>query len=176
MVVLALASVSAIGIGLLYQFGGLKYYLQASLAITKLSGEAKNHAIDNFYWAGHSSFDYSGTLATINKKGYGGVWVWGTGGPKYFKADQYTVYSFYDPCDDSLMETLGGEGDSKKVRIGRTIDTDIKVWAQKAKPGDYVTIRIACNGCGGTPGNLREVATYGWWIFLPTNIRDTCAK
>jgi len=74
----SLVLIIILGVGWLYQYGGLKYYLRAVSDINDLEEEDRQEAKGNFL-VDKEQF-YSGTLAGTwaNK-----VWVWGNKGLKY---------------------------------------------------------------------------------------------
>lgn len=74
--------VFSLGFVLLYQVFGLRYYIKEMIAINNLSGETKSQAISYFYTADERT--YRGTLAFVNTRGSGGVWVWGKQGIRRF--------------------------------------------------------------------------------------------
>ena len=101
------------------------------------------------------------------------IWVWGTGGLRSFKTDEYSVYSRYDGCNPEILAKLNA-GESGVIE--REIDTDFYSWRQKAKTGDYVRVFVATPEMGGKEGNLREIYTYNFWLFLQRGMEVRCAK
>lgn len=163
-----------LGVFWVYWWGGLKYYIEAAISVNKLTGSEKGKALADFYGTGDPG-KYGGILGYINKNGYGGVWVWGNRGPRYFRADQYSVFSSFDICKDQILAAIA-KGEGKSVSIDRSIDTDIKIWAKKAKTGDFAVVLITPQGQAGTPGNLREIKSQNWWAFMPVDIKKQCGK
>lgn len=156
-----------------YEHAGLKYYLKAISAINKLPAIEKADVKESFFGTAQPENTYNGVLISVDRNGYGGVWVWGRKGPKYFKADEYAAFSVYDACNEQILNALQT---NNEVIIGRTVDFDIKIWAEKVKQGDFMTVTITSKEQGGTPGNLREAKAHGWWAFMPINITEQCVK
>lgn len=150
-IVLSLGLFLACGFFLLYQFLGFKYYLRALHAAHKLPGRAVK-AADVIHGTGSGGW-MGGILAGVNKNAPGGVWFWGRRGLQYLRADEYSVFSFYDICDDYVLSQM--ELDRRAV-VERSIDTDIKVWAEKVKPGDYVV--VLATGAGHGEGQIEMSA------------------
>lgn len=168
-----------LGVGFygVYQFGGWKYYLKAVRQINKLEGEEKALAEKYFYSQPEpddKTITYGGVLVRVNTKDNGGVWVWGKKGPRYFKADEFSVYSFFEICKPVILEKYKN---GEEVKIGQEVFTDIKEWGRRVRQGDYAAIIITDNGYGGTPGNLREAKVNDWWAFLPSsNVEAQCLE
>ncbi len=157
----------------LYQYGGLKSFLQAVVAIEQLPVESRQQSRDNFY-SGEQKNIYSGTLAGVTKIGTPRIWVWGDRGLKAFKTDQYTVYSFFSVCNQKYLQILAQVG--IHFGVNQTIVTDLDLWTQKAKQGDFVIVMIAGSENGGDLGYAREVKANDWWAFMPTDIKKQCGK
>lgn len=158
--------------GLAYQFGGLHNYIQAVRAINKLVGNQKDTSALIFYGSGGEN-EYRGILGYINSGNFGGIWVWGKNGPKYFRGDEYTVYSFFNGCSD---EILNAKPDDGSIEVNREIYTDVKEWKKRVSNGNFVSILLAGEENGGILDNLREVWAYDWWYFLPNDIKELCAR
>lgn len=158
--------------GILYQRYGLDEFIRAVGAINGLSGEGRDKARQDF-WGPDDKKVYSGILAHVATQGFGGVWVWGKWGPRYFASDEYSVYSFFGACTPDKLGDLQKEG---KVRIGRTIETEIETWQGRVKPGNFVVVVVAGEGSGGERGKLREARAYDWWVFMPVNIGEQCKR
>ena len=156
----------------LFQFEGLKYYLKAVYSINQLTAEEKVEAKERFYGPGEKGY-YTGILARVNTKDFGSVWIWTHGLPRYFTADEYSVFSFFNFCNDFALETLDRE---TAAPVYRDVYTDVKVWAEKVKRGDFVNVQIAGEGHGGNPGKLREIYVYDWWVFMPIKTEELCAN
>jgi len=160
-----------IGFLWLYQYAGLKHYIKAVREINQLEGEEKTEALEHFSaepgW-------YSGTLAGVNTRGYGGVWVWGRQGLKYFKTDENSAYAFFEMCRPENLGKL--EKNEKGLYIGQDIETDIGIWAEKTRQGDYTVLSISGAAHGGTPGRARQVWAHDWPAFAPADIREECEK
>lgn len=145
---------------LLYFVWGGKYYLEARNSIAKLPEEQRaksKHIFEN-----NGVFLYNGILMGVTRVWLQGVWVWGTRGPRFFRSDEYTVYSYFQMCTPENLESLGAGG---AIKPERSIDTEIKSWAGKVKVGDFITVKIASQENGGNLGRLRESLAYDWWVF-----------
>lgn len=159
-------------LGIVYQVGGLKQYLQAKRSISQLKGEQGSkaqHAFEGIANAGQ----YRGILAYVNTGEPGGVWVWGKDGPRYFGGDQYSVYSFFTACNDAILKATPEDG---AIEVKREIYTDIKKWRGRVEVGDFVAILLAGADSGGEVGILREAWVHDWWYFLPNDIGELCAR
>ncbi|MDP1713248.1 MAG: hypothetical protein Q8L41_00760 [Anaerolineales bacterium] len=161
-----------IGLGLTYQFGGLGNYIQATRAISKLEGDERTKAEQFFYSSGGED-EYRGMLGYVNTGGYGNVLAWGENGPKYFRGDEYTVYSFFNGCSEEILNAKPEDG-PKEVK--REIYTDVKEWKKRVKNGSFVTIILTNEENGGTVGNLREIWAFDWWYFMPGTMEVQCEK
>lgn len=172
--VVGIIAVLIVGVGFygVYQYGGLKYYLKAVKAINQLEGDEKERARKLFNGSPNESFEvYGGILIGLNQKDNGGVWVWGSKGPKYFRSDEFSVYSFYKICKSAIIEKYKR---GEEVNVGRSIDTDIKTWADKVSQGDYVAIIVTSKGHEGALGNLREALAHDWWAFSNVDVEEQC--
>lgn len=87
--------------------------------------------------------------------------------------DENTVYSWFDGCSPEPLAELN-QGIVGAVR--RYLITDMAEWRAKARVGDYVRAYITSEGAGGTVGNLRELYTYNFWLFLPAGMEARCVK
>lgn len=154
-----------------YEYGGLKYYLSAVSAIKKLPEEERLQSREAF--DGEQEDQYSGTLIKVDTKGFGGAWIWGRKGPKYFKADKYSIFSYYNACEAA---TAASAQSAETFEIERVIDTDIKVWQGKVGVGDWTSIILTVEGQGGTIGNIKEAISYDEWLFMSTGIQIPCEK
>lgn len=155
----------------LYSFAGLGYYLK-SLWIIYQSPSAEIKASSWSQFAGpDSESGYGGILAgSLRDK----IWVWGGKGLRAFTVDENSVYSWYDGCNEEVLAQLN-QGASGKV-IGRDIITDMNIWRHRAKAGDYVRVKLTKPGAGGIEGNLREIYTYNFWLFMHDGAEARCAK
>lgn len=161
----------------IYQYTGLKHYLSAVKEINRLDGKERDQAFEDFQGGASEELEiYGGILMGVNSRGKSGVWVWGKNGPKYYKGDEYSVYSFFSICKPVILDKLKA-GEGEQLTIGQDIETDIKAWAKKVKQGDYVILIITnSQKQGGTIGNLREAKAYDWRPFAPTDIGEQCRK
>ena len=156
------------GVELLYQFGGLKYYLQAIVYVNNLPEQTKKIVSDEFY--GTDPNIYTGILAGV----WGGkIWVWGRSGLKYFNTDKDSTYSFTNGC---TRDVLHPADTTKTFKIERQVYFDISEWEAEVKPGNFVAVLIADKNSGGILGNLREVYAYNWWIFMQKDMQTECVK
>ena len=150
-------------------YGLVQHWLIKS-QIDRLSGSDREMAESEFYAQGKSEHVFAGTLAKINHRGEGGVWVWTNQGSKYFQADKYTSYSYYDVC---AARNNAGEGFEINDN-SREITADIKQWATQAKVGDFVQGFLTTADNGTTVGNLREIYAYSQPLFLPLKLELIC--
>ena len=80
-----------------FHFGLLQHWLVKG-QIAQLTGIERETAESEFYALGKAGHLLAGTLAKISLRDEDGVWVWSNQGLKYFPADEYTFYSYYDIC------------------------------------------------------------------------------
>ena len=139
--------------------------------ISSLYGKAKENAVREFYAEGKKEHIFAGTIAKINRRGEGGVWVWSNQGLKYLQADKYTVYSYYDVC--AVMLNVE-EGSFRINSDTREITTDINKWSKWADKGNFVQLIVATPEHGGQEGNLREIYAYSLPLFLSLDIGVVC--
>ena len=157
---------------LLFNFGLVHYWL-VKWQIAQLTGSERETAESEFYAFGKAGHFFAGTLAKINHHGHGGVWVWTNQGLKYFQADQYTLYSYYDICDARNNKTGSG---FKVDYSSREITADFYQWADLVRTGDFVQLSLATVKNGGKEGNLREIYAYSQPLFLPLNLELVCSN
>lgn len=157
---------------LIYYFGGIREYRQATSAINNL-GTNEIVKASQILRGIDGENEYRGTLGYVNSNGYGDVLVWGINGPKYFKGDEHTVYSFYNGCSGEILNAKPGDG---AIEVNREVYTDVKEWRKRVKNGNFVVILLAGEGSGGTIGNLREIWAFDWWYFLPKDMEELCAR
>ncbi|MHB8777950.1 MAG: hypothetical protein ACYC6R_09335 [Anaerolineales bacterium] len=158
--------------GLVYYFGGIREYRQATRAISRLDGDEKTKA-ERFFYSSGGEDEYRGMLGYVNTRGYGDVLVWGKNGPKYFRGDKYTVYSFFNGCSEEILNAKPEDG---PIEVNREIYTDVKEWRKRVKNGSFVTILLTSEESGGTVGNLREIWAFDWWYFVPGTMEVQCEK
>jgi hypothetical protein len=156
---------------LLWKYAGFGSYIRALQSIKALPQELQTEATKNFINSGEQ-YLYGGILAGTTKHILPGVWVWGRKGLRYFRTDNYSVYSFFRVCAKS---GLNSQKDTS-IQIGRSIDTNLTEWSKKTSPGQFVVIMITSPENGGTLGNLREAKAHDWWAFLPANVPILCEK
>lgn len=163
----------SLGFLLLYQVFGLRYYIRNIIEINNLDEETKSWASNYFYTADERT--YRGTLAVVNTRGRGSVWVWGKQGLRRFIVDSDTVYSFYRTCDAKILNNLKGNGG---ISIDdREIYTDIQSWNVDVTQGMFVDVNISTQENGGVIGNLREIYAYDSpWPFMPISLDELCKK
>lgn len=154
----------------LFYFGLLQHWLVKG-QIVQLTGLARDTAESEFYALGKADHLWAGTLAKINLRDAGGVWLWSNQGLKYFQADEYTFYSYYDVC------AARNKSEGKEYQINddsRQVMTDINRWAKLAQPGNFVQLLLTTADNGGKPGNLREIYAYSQPLFLPLRLESAC--
>ena len=145
---------------LLYAVWGGKYYFEARRSINRLPLDQKAVAENIFNSKG--DYVYSGTYMGVFDVYPKGVWVWGQKGFRFFHSDEFTVYSYFQICTPENLESLNK---GRAIIPIRDVDTDIKVWENKVKVGDFIAIQLATPEHGGNLGNLREALANDWWIF-----------
>ena len=161
--------------GYVYRFAGLKEYLNINNQISQLDEESKIGAISEFHAGGKRPNVHAGVVAKINKIGQGGLWIWRDKGLKYFGADEYSVYSYYDIC--GLY--IANNGESTNITVdngGRSVDTELDVWGEKVKTGNFIQVILATSEMGGNQGKLREVMAYDVPLFLELDMEKLCAR
>jgi hypothetical protein len=157
---------------LLYFSWGGKYYLEAKKSIARLSDEQKSYSKALF--ENYNEYLYSGILMGTVKIWNQGVWVWGAKGPRFFRSDEHTVYSYFQVCTPEILQDLKNGNSIKPIR---NIYTDIAKWSNKVKVGEYITVTTASSISGGNLGRLREALVHDWWIFDPNKeILSQCKK
>lgn len=152
-----------------YVGSGYHHWVQAQAKIERLSEENQAQA-----WREFEGYDerrlYGGILAgSLGSR----VWVWTRHGLKVFVTDEYSVYSWYDGCNEGVLAELNA---GVAGAIGREILSEIAAWRTRARVGDYVRVYLATAEMGGTEGNLREMYTYNFWLFLPAGMEERCAR
>jgi hypothetical protein len=148
----------------LYQFWGLKHYLQALSAINKLSGEAKVQARNSLYGVNENGV-YSGILAGFSRLGKGEVWIWGKSGLKYFAVDGHTAYSLFAACTEENLNDLAETG---TMTINQSVTNDYGEFTSQVKAGNFAGVIFS-----GQYAN--EVKVNDWWVFMPIDIQKQCA-
>lgn len=157
----------------LYKFWGLDGYLQTAYSIEQLPSDQKQQA-RNYFYAGNETI-YRGTIARVDTKNYGSVWIWGSQGLKHFFADKDTAFSFYSTCDQPLFDHLKNGVDI--TTDDRILYTDVNPWSQKIQIGYFVEAHIATAASGGKAGDLREIYVYdSWWPFEPIVLNGICGN
>jgi hypothetical protein len=157
---------------LLYQFAGLGQYLKIKAEIRQLPSEQAETATNIFNGAELDS-EYRGVLGYIDQSDEGEILVWGRSGPRYFKADEYTAYSFFNACTEDILSAQPEDG---AIPVQRNVHNDVREWAREVQVGDFVSILLTMEGQGGTVGNLREVWAHDWYYFLPKDLRELCKE
>jgi hypothetical protein len=153
--------------GLLFEYGGLRYFLRAKTYIKNLPAEDIQAISDNFY--GTQPNLYNGILAGAwNDK----VWVWGEAGLKGFGVEENTAFHYSDGC---TQEILYPSDTSKGFSIQQQT-LDFSSWKATAKAGDYVTVFVAQENSGFAVGNLQEIFGSNWWQFMQKDMQTACAK
>ena len=160
-----------VGIGWLYQFGGLKYYLHALVYMRSLSGQELQDTRSLFYNIDGPPKSYTGILAGI--WGYR-VWVWGKDGLRPFLTDYDSTYLFTDGC--SFIPLHPPNQLEQSFEIKPEVYFSLDAWKSKIRSGDFVSVLIATPDNGGNSGNLRQAFGYNWWYFMNKDIQTECAR
>lgn len=153
-------------------FTKLGDFVSVMIRIGQLPSEQRAKAEQMFY-AGGGADGYSGILAYVNRRGHGGVWIWGQAGLRYFASDEFSVYSHYSACNDDVISLIER---GEPFSVERMVTAAIDEWGQRAKPGDYIELSIATAAHGGNLGKAREIKGWDWWVFMPVDIKELCAK
>ena len=111
-----------------------------------------------------TAYSYSGIFMGASEKVIPGVWIWGEKGPRFFRSDEDTVFSYFRMCVPEALEAIRAR---KRFSPSRTIDIDIAEWNKKIDAGNFVTVLSNVPGNGGNLGRLKEVFGYDWWVFNP---------
>ncbi len=160
-----------IGIGVtfyLYQYGGLKQYIRAISLINKMPEEEKKKSWDQL-----NGTDPRGVERGILAGSWlGRVWIWRVKGIRSYGVDEYSVYSLFDGCSDDIRVKLN-KGENA---ISKVLYSDFESWDARAKAGDYVAVYTTKPEQGGIVGNMREIYTYNFWLFMRKGIDSECAK
>jgi hypothetical protein len=154
-----------------YRYGGIKEYREVVREISLLPEELREEAKVRLSNEG----SYSGTVMMISALGRGGVWVWGSKGPKFFRASSGSAFSYYSMCDRGYLLKRLEKG--RSVKAERRVYADIDLWKKNVKPGDYVVAvaeDVGQNVAG--KGRLKEVWAYDWWPFLRVNMEEWCER
>jgi len=158
------------GVLCLYQFGGLRSFVRVLRVINTMEPQDKKEKA----WEEFSGTDPKGAQRGILAgSALGRVWVWTAKGLKYFVVDENTIYSWFDGCNEEVRAKLNSGAANV---IERVLDNDLKSWRKKAQIGDYVVVYVARPKEGGVTGNLREIYTYNFWLFMGKVIDIECAK
>lgn len=163
-----------IGLGMLYQFGGLKYYLKAYGYVISYKGE-KAQLIKNDFFGEKNKGLYNGILAGVWTGKNPGVWMWTNNFLRFFPVDKYSVFSYYEGCKPEFLEPTKKEGFSIKRDILVDLDTFL-LRVGKKKEGLFVSVMITGKDQGGKVGNLRELWANDWWVFMNTDLKIECKK
>lgn len=154
--------------GMLYQFGGLRYYIRAVRYVKSLPISMQPAVINEFY--GIEQNTYMGILAGVWREK---VWVWGKNGLRYFNTDENSVYSLLDSCNQSAINAME---EGKTIEVIPKHIFSLPLWEKRVHTGDYVEVRITSVENGGVLGNLREVYAYTWWPFVVDDGIMQCGK
>ncbi len=60
--------------------------------------------------------------------------------------------------------------------IRKNLYTDLDLVSKYIKAGDYVVVYLTQPGNRGTVGNLREMYTYNFWLFMNDKMDIECGK
>ena len=110
-----------VGLGFygVYEYGALKYYFKAMRGINQLNDQEKSRVLEEYIDSSDSQLDlYKGILMKVSLKKKGGIWVWGQKGPRYFKSDEHSVYSYFSICKPVILEKFKK---GEEVMIGKTL-------------------------------------------------------
>jgi hypothetical protein len=151
----------------LYQFFGLKYYLDAINLINSLPKESKEIAVGDFYGSSDNQINYGGILAHIdtNNNTIRGLWVWGKSGLKYIKANTQSTFSSFSIC-------AGGHWQDDDQIITKKVNVGLEEWNTNSKQGHFIKIFI-------DSGMIKEAVDYDWWAFAPAGreyLEKTCSS
>lgn len=146
----------------LYFAWGGKFYFAALKSIRSLPKERQDEAELAFNLK--EKYSHSGILMGVFKNVLPGVWIWESKGPRFFRTDEFSVFSYFRMCTPENLEGVSTNGSIKPMR---SVIGDIKIWANEVKSGDFVTIRVTGPDNGGNLGRLREALAYDWWVFNP---------
>lgn len=149
--------------------GGLKEYIRAIVLINTLPDAKKSEV-----WS-----EFSGTDARGAERGllagvwFDRVWVWTSIGIKSYRTDKFSVYSTFDGCSNPVMIS---RKNGERNAIRKNLYTDLDLVSKYIKAGDYVVVYLTQPGNGGTVGNLREMYTYNFWLFMNDKMDIECGK
>lgn len=153
-------------IGEIYVGSSYRYWVRAQAKIGELGAEQQDLA-----WRDFEGYAPGVMIGGILAGSVGDrIWVWNKLGVETLRVDENTVYSWFDGCSADVLAELN-QGIVGAVR--RYLITDMAAWRAKARVGDYVRAYITSEGAGG---NLRELYTYNFWLFLPAGMEERCAK
>lgn len=160
--------------GCLYQFFGLKEYIRATKYVNNLGEDVRGNArerLDLDSSTGH----FGGILAGVWKGPFPGVFLWTRQTLKYFRVDQFSVYTYHNACVDELINPANPRPKTT-VKVKRTIFTDLNLWSKNLKTGYFLDVMVTGKSNGGTLGNLREVWATDWWPFMNEDLATQCVK
>ena len=145
-----LAVISVATLLFLWFFTGLNSFAKIKREIGKLPQSKQKLIHKDFLNKNIPNVD-SGVLAWINSSSNPGIWIWGSRGLRYLKADQYSVYSYFSVCNPETIEAFKNK---ETFEVSRNIYTDINNWKEKAKIGQYLFVTIADENSGGNLGYI----------------------
>lgn len=167
---LFLVIVSILG-WLSFYFGYTQYFL-IKQQIPKLSGSERENAEQEFFALDKTEDILAGTIAKISLHGGGGIWVWSNQGLKFFQANKYTHFSYFDVC-----ASIGTPGEEFFIDSNsRKITADIKEWTDLVKAGDFVQLAINTPEGNNDVGKLRAVNAFSLPLFLPMKLDRLCSS
>jgi hypothetical protein len=149
-----------------YQYCGLKQYFRATKYIDSINSEEGRIQTHN---------DFVGESEMYSKGIYIGVflsrvWIWNGKGIKSFLADEYTVFTYIDGCNEEYLSALD-RGES--VGLRKDMYFEIDKWKNKVVAGDFVIIKKSVEV---NVGNIQEIASYNYLPFVRDFPRNLCAK
>ena len=153
----------------IYRYAGIKQYREVVRKVKLLPDDLRDEAMIRLVDDG----TYGGAVMRVSTIGRGGVWVWGSKGPKFFRASIGSAFSYYSMCDREYLLKRLEKGES--IKPERRVYGSVKLWKEKVKPGDYVVVVRENEGRDSDLGGLREVWAYDWWPFLSVDLKEWCS-
>lgn len=145
------------GMLVFYSLLGGKYWLELHDLIRNKIGEEKAE-LRNKIWGKEGQ--YGGTVVTVTNKG---IWIWGQWWPRFFPANDKTIYYYYDACSIDILERSKDNG---VVTIPLITYSKVSDWKKQIKRGNYVLIKP----------NEGEWWGYSFWYFDNTGLIEQCQR
>ncbi len=149
------------GLGWLYQFGGLKFYLKAASYV-----RSHPDTMESFYGPSGKK-TYAGILAGV----WGdGVAMWGESGLRYFPATSSSTYNALIGCKKLKMASpeLG-------VPMTQSLNSDYgnaKSWGMDAKTGDMAFVVYTDE----LVPKIKQAWSVNYWMFENSDIKTQCLR